>query len=87
MLKGKTKSGFEYEIPDEALNNFELLEALSEVEGNPMKLPLVVTLLLGSEQKKRLFDHLRTETGVVPTDIVSNEILEIFTGGNQGKNS
>ena len=35
MLKGITKSGFEYEVEDKALDSWELLESLVEVdEGN-----------------------------------------------------
>lgn len=39
MLKGTTKSGFRYEITTERLNNFELVEILSEVDENPLLLP------------------------------------------------
>lgn len=86
MLKGKTESGFEYVVSDENLNNFELLEALSEVETNPLVVARLLTLLLGTEQKQALMDHLRTDSGVVPTDAVTTELAEILKGG-QAKNS
>ncbi|NLZ56297.1 MAG: hypothetical protein GX900_06525 [Clostridiaceae bacterium] len=79
MLTGKTKTGFEFEISESALNNYELFEVLSEVDSNPLKMPQMVNLLLGEEQKKALMEHLRTEDGTVPIDAVSKEILDIFS--------
>ena len=86
MLKGNTKSGFTYEVTDETLNDFQLIEVLAEVDKNPMLLPKLVKMLLGDEQKERLLDHLRTEKGNVPLDAISTEIMEIFQSG-QAKNS
>lgn len=80
MLKGKTKSGFTYEVGDDTINNFELIEVLAEVDTNPLLLPKLVKMLLGEDQKKKLADHLRTESGTVPLDAISAEITEIFLG-------
>ena len=52
MLKGTTKSGFKFEIEDKRLNNYELLEAISEVEESPLALPRVIKLLLGDSKAK-----------------------------------
>lgn len=87
MLKGKTKSGFEFEVTDDTLNNYELLEVLSEVDGNPLLVPKLVNVLLGEPQKKKLMEHLRKANGTVPTEAVSTEIMEIFESGNKLKNS
>lgn len=87
MLKGKTKSGFEYEIPEENLNNYELLEALAEVEENPLIMPKTIKLLLGEEQAKKLKDHVRKKNGIVPTDKLSKEIQDIFENHKETKNS
>lgn len=86
MLSGTTKSGFAYEIRDEQLNNFELVEVLAEVDKNPLLLPKLVKMLLGEEQKAKLLDHLRTADGVVPLDLISDEVMEIFQSGH-AKNS
>lgn len=86
MIKGKTKSGFEYEIPDENLNNFELLEAIAEVDENPLIVPKLLHLLLGKEQATKLKDHLRTEKGMVPTEKINDEITEIFESQSETKN-
>ncbi len=87
MIKGKTKSGFSYELDKERLNNYELLEAIEELEENPLVLSRVVNLLLGKEQTKKLKDHLRSENGIVPTEKMSEEITEIFQNQGETKNS
>lgn len=86
MLKGKTESGFEYEVSDAAMNNYELVEVLAEMDTNPLLLPKLVKMLLGKEQKNKLLEHLRTEDGNVPIDALSAEITEIFRSG-KSKNS
>jgi hypothetical protein len=86
MLKGKTESGFEFEVSDVAMNNYELVEVLAEVDTNPLLLPRLVKMLLGEDQKKLLMDHVRTKEGTVPIDAVSAEIMEIFHSG-KAKNS
>ena len=78
MLKGTTESGFSYEIPDEALNDYELFELISEVDGNPLLLPKLVNKLLGVEQKNNLLNHVRMEDGRAPLDKISQEVTEIF---------
>ena len=78
MKKGVTKSGFEYELTDERLNNFELFDVMAEVDENSLLIPKMLTLLLGKDQKKALYDHLRDEKGIVPIEKVTEEIKEIF---------
>lgn len=87
MIEGKTKSGFEYKVPEENLNNYELVETLGEMEVNPLLIAKTVNLLLGKEQANELKEHLRTESGVVPTDKISEEIMEIFNNQKETKNS
>lgn len=84
--KKKTSTGFIYEINENALNNFELLELFAEVDENPLLLPKVLNTLLGEETKKALYNHVRLEDGTVPADKVSNELMEIITGNTETKN-
>lgn len=74
----KTASGFEFEIEDGVLDNMELLDAIAELEENPLKLTKVVKLLLGEETKERLYDHVRNDKGRVPAEALSKEVAEIF---------
>lgn len=87
MLKGKTKSGFTYQISQERLDNYELAEAIGGLETNPLELIKVVNLLLGTKQANKLKDHLRDKNGLIPSEKMSNEIQEIFEAQSQLKNS
>lgn len=87
MLAGVTTNGFEYEIPDEALDNMELLDALREFDkGNRLIVSDVCAMLLGDEQKKRLYEHLRTPKGNVPITEIEKTLTEIMKGNKAGKN-
>ena len=81
MITAKTESGFSIELEESALDNMEVLDALSDLdEGNPLAMSRLVVKLLGKDGKKRLYDHLRTEDGRVPASAVESSI-------NAGKNS
>ena len=79
MVKGKTTSGFEYEIPDEAMNDMELLDILASVsEGEIQNMTKAADKLLGKDQRLKLYDHIRTEDGRVPVDVFEEELGDIF---------
>lgn len=83
----KTKSGFECEITKDRLDNMELVDALAELDENELAVSRVCLLLLGKETRKRLYDHLRTEDGRVPTAALTAELSEIMAAlGETGKN-
>lgn len=88
MIKGVTRSGFPFKLDDEVIDDYELLEDLCEIDGgNDAKVPSILTRLLGKEQKESLKDHVRTDTGRVPTSRMMEELMDIFTNNQQGKNS
>ena len=88
MIKGKTSSGFEFEISKDIVNDYELVENLAELEENPLLLGKIVNQVLGKEQAKNLKEHVRNEKGIVPTDKMTKEIIEIFqNSGEETKNS
>ena len=79
MTKGKTKSGFAYQLPEGFEDDMELLELLTQMDdGNMTVVPKVLTRMLGEAQKKRLYDHVRTETGRVPMTAIADELAQIF---------
>lgn len=88
MKKGKTNSGFEFEIEESALDNMELIDALTDLDsGDTTAISRVCKLLFGEKQRKKLYDHVRTEKGNVPVNAFTQEILEIFEKLKDGKNS
>ena len=86
-MKGKTSTGFEFDIEDERLDDMELVDIMAEIDENPLLMPKLCKMLLGEEQKKRLYDHLRSEDGRVPIEATTNAIQEIFTSPGDLKNS
>ncbi len=84
-IKGKLACGFEFEIDGAALDNMELIDAIAECDKNPLAVSTVVSMLLG-DQKKKLYDCLRTEKGNVPIKAVSEAVAAIFTSSS-AKNS
>lgn len=84
-IKGVTSSGFSFEITEDRLANYELVEVIAEVDTNPLILPKVVNLILGN-QAESLKNHVRTEDGIVPLDKMGDEIREIFESQKQVKN-
>ena len=88
MIKGKTSSGFNFEISKDVINDYELVENLGELEDNPLILGKIVRQILGKEQTSKLKDHVRNENGIVPTNKMTQEIIEIFkNAGEETKNS
>ena len=87
MLNGKTKSGFEFSVDPSVLDNMELLDAVAEIDTNPLAVSKVISMVLGAQQRKALYDHLRAEDGRVPVKAASDAITDIFNAcGQQGKN-
>lgn len=89
MKTGKLSNGFEYSIDEERLDDMRFLDALAEAdEGNPLAASRVCVMLLGKEQRKKLYDMLAPKGGRVPVGdafACIKEIMEAF--GDEGKNS
>lgn len=86
MIRGKTSSGFCFEIEDHVLDSMELLDAIEEADENPTAIVKIVKMLLPGDHRKKLYDHLRTEKGNVPIMAVAQEVAEIFNCNQKGKN-
>lgn len=88
MISGKTKSGFEYTLEENVMDNMELVDVLAdESDDISIRVSRIVKLVLPAEQRKQLYDHHRTQDGRVPVEAVYADISEIFASFGQGKNS
>lgn len=85
MINGITKSGFGYSIDTQALNDWELLELIDEIDGKPTAMIRVAKKLLGEEIYTSLKSHC-TVDGKVLLDMMMTEITEILNS-NSVKNS
>lgn len=84
MIKGKTSTGFEYEVNEKILNDWRFTKAIaaSAAKDDARKVAGytgLVTLLLGEDGEEALCTHCTQEDGTIPTEKISNEVLEILT--------
>lgn len=77
-VKGKTETGFEFEIDREVLEDAEFLELYGEQEKDGRNLFAFIECAIGKDQKKRLYDHIRNEKGRVPMDKLRSEVGDIL---------
>lgn len=89
MISGRTKSGFEFEIDPDLLDDMEFIDLLAEASDNVLLLPKVLEFILGKEQKKDLYEHLRGKNGKVSrtkVDETAGEIIEFLNTSDATKN-
>lgn len=88
-MKGKTKTGFEIEIKESALDNWELLELWGEADkGKPSALILALKILLGEEGYSAFKEHVRSlsDDGIVHATKMREELSSLMSSINNGKN-
>lgn len=85
-IKGKTRHGFEFEF-DKANIDMECIDLMGELEDNPALLGKILKIILGSEQKKRLYDSLRDENKHVSPEKVAEAFIDIMQSNSESKNS
>lgn len=83
-----TSSGFECELSDSALNDWEVLEALRGIDkGDVSAIVDIPAMILSKEDQKRLKDFCRDENGKVTVTAMVEAITGILKGVKEGKNS
>lgn len=88
MIKGRTESGFEFELEDEVLDDYELLESLCQIDnGDTSKTIKMIDMLLGEDQKEKLKEHVRAGGKRVSAKKLISEVMGIFNAVQEGKNS
>lgn len=89
MLKGRTVTGFEFEIDENLVDDMRFIDALAEMDsGSLIAVSKVASLMFDAEQKQRLYNHLAelSEDGRVHTEPFIKEIIEIFNYREDTKN-
>lgn len=92
MRKITLDNGLKLSIDEDVMDDMELLEALAEADGgNILAYPRLVNLMLGQEQKTKLYDKLRGKNGRVSTKATGEVVVEIIRklgeDEDEGKNS
>lgn len=88
MEKGKTISGFEFEVDSSVFDDWEILEKLNEIDnGNSALMVDVARQVLGQEQLDALKEHVKEQNGGKVTITAMGQALgEIFEACNTSKN-
>lgn len=81
-MKGKTKSGFEFDVEETVLDDYRILKALNEVsDGNSGRIVYVINKLLGPEQEESLMAHVEElNDGKCSASGMAAELKDIFDG-------
>lgn len=85
-MKGTTSKGFEYDIEEKVFDNMELSDAFAK-ENEPGSPARICELILGEEQKNRMFDYFRLSDKRVPMKEIEETMVEIINAFTEAKNS
>lgn len=87
MIEGKTSTGFSYKIQDDVLDDMELLDALVDMDNGDMSsYRYAIKALLGEEQRKALYEHVRDKkTGRVSAKKVFEAFAEVLNSAKENQ--
>ena len=87
IIKGTTTSGFAFEIDKTRIDDMEFIDTLAELkQGDYLAISRVADFLLGKEQKKALYEHIRKQHGTAKVSVFGDEITEILSYREETKN-
>ena len=77
-MQGTTKSGFKFEVNEEAVKSMEFIDLVSDMDEKPTMIGKVIKFMLGEDQKEKLYKHVRCDKKYTPAKDVNKEVEEIF---------
>lgn len=78
MIKGKTKTGFEFELDTKVLDDYEVLELYESVAETGIGAKKLLVRLIGEEGYNRLKEHCRKKDGTISARRIGYEMIDIF---------
>lgn len=83
MVKGVTSTGFEFSVNEDVIEDWRFVTAIADAESDDDRAKLqgtaqMVRLLLDRKSERALMEHVKREDGIVPTEAVQKEVVEIF---------
>lgn len=79
-IKGKTKSGFKYEVDERATRDARVWELIDEDSTSSVRIP---KMLLGESGKEQLYKFVEDEDGYVDLNKVNEIVGEILVDAAQ----
>ena len=87
-MKAKLSDGFEVEIIEEALDDWEILETFYDIDnGDQGKIVGLARMVFGKDGVAALKDHLREKNGKASVVAMVEAITELMESANSLKNS
>ena len=77
MTKGKTSTGFEFEIDPRSVKDVRFVRRLAAAQKDGTLWPDVIESALGAEQFDKLCDHITDADGFQSIENLTNEFSEI----------
>lgn len=79
MITGKTPAGFEYQMHDDVMDDFEILELVGAVDKSLTALPELIDALFGKEQATAYREFMRNpDTKRISTMALAEDIDSMF---------
>lgn len=94
MRKGITRTGFECEFDERITDDMRFLDLLADLMDEDLsetdaviKTSKLITMLLGKDNKKALYDHIaKLNDGFVPSTVIMGEVFDIMKADGDIKN-
>ena len=87
-MKAKLNDGFEVELKEDCLDDWEFLELLDDIDtGNSGAIVRVAKLLLGPDGLDALKKHLKENDGKASVTRMVSALTELMTSASALKNS
>lgn len=86
MRKGITTTGFAFEYDERKMDDMRFVDLLATIideDSEDLKIvssaSKIISMILGNEQKAKLYDHIASQhEGRVPVDVVMSELNNII---------
>jgi hypothetical protein len=89
VVKGKTKTGFEFELGTELIDDYEVLEMYEDIKETGLGVRKLLTRLIGEDGYNRLKEHCRKKDGTISAKRIGHEMNDIMStnvGDTEPKN-
>lgn len=89
MVEGTTKSGFVFAVDPDVFGDAEFLEDFVELRDGTdgLRFFRILDRMLGKDQKKRLYDHVRNDGGKVTVNALAPEFSDIIVALSENAQS
>ena len=79
VVKGKTKTGFEFELNTELIDDYEVLEMYEDIKETGLGVRKLLTRLISEEGYNRLKEHCRKKDGTIWAKRIGHEMNDIMS--------